>query len=78
MIRITLLSILLFIPTLTSAQVELKLNFNGQNSEVLKAEKAIVVITPEYVQVPSTCYRQVATGQVQVCRDETRYREECS
>lgn len=78
MIRQFALTIFLFLPTLTSAQVSSQLNFNGQNSDVLKAEKAVTVITPEYVQVPSTCYRQVATGQIQVCRNETRYREECS
>lgn len=78
MIRKIALTFFLFLPTLTSAQVESQFVFNGQNSDVLKAEKAIVVITPEEVQVPSTCTRQVPTGEIRVCRDETRYREECS
>lgn len=78
MIRKFALTFLFLVPSFSYAQIDSQLNFNGQNSEVLKGEKQIVVITPEYVQVPSTCYRQVATGQVQVCRDETRYREECS
>ena len=78
MIRNFALTFFLLVPTLTHAQVDSQFHFNGQNSEVLKAEKQVIVITPEQVQVPSTCYRQVPTGQIQVCRDETRYREECS
>ncbi len=78
MIRKFALTFLILMPALSQAQIDSQFVFNGQNGEVLKGEKQIVVITPEQVQVPSTCYRQVPTGQIQVCRDETRYREECS
>ncbi len=63
---------------MTYAQLDSQFTFSGQNAEVLKAEKKITVITPEAVQVPSTCSRQVPVGQVEVCRNETRYRQECS
>ena len=69
---------LLLLPTMTYAQLESQFTFSGQNAEVLKAEKKITIVTPEQVEVPDTCYRQVPNGQVRVCRDETRYRQECS
>lgn len=78
MIRNIALFLVMLVPTLTSAQIETQFTFNGQNAEVLKAEKKIVVVTPEQVEVPSTCYRQVPVGEREVCRNETRYRQECS
>lgn len=78
MIRNIALFCLLLLPTMTYAQLDSQFTFSGQNAEVLKAEKKITVVTPEQVQVPDTCSRQVPNGQVRVCRDETRYRQECS
>lgn len=78
MFRQLALLILLSVPTMTYAQLDSQFTFSGQNAEVLKAEKKITVITPEAVQVPSTCSRQVPTGQIEVCHNETRYRQECS
>lgn len=78
MIRNIALFCLLLLPTMTYAQLDSQFTFNGQNAEVLKAEKKIVVVTPEQVEVPSTCSRQVPNGQARVCHDETRYRQECS
>lgn len=78
MIRNIALFCLLLLPTMTYAQLDSQFTFNGQNAEVLKAEKKIVVVTPEQVEVPDTCSRQVPNGQARVCHDETRYRQECS
>ena len=78
MIRNIALFLSLLVPTLTSAQIETQFTFNGQNAEVLNAEKKITIVTPEQVEVPSTCYRQVPVGEREVCTNETRYRQECS
>ncbi len=78
MIRKFALTFLFLVPTFSYAQVDSQFVFNGQNSDVLKAEKTVTVITPEQIQVPSTCTREVPTGDIRVCRDETNYREECS
>ena len=78
MIRNIALFCLLLLPTMTYAQLDSQFTFSGQNAEVLKAEKKITVVTPEQVQVPDTCSRQVPNGQTRVCRNETRYRQECS
>jgi hypothetical protein len=73
-----ILFLCLLTPALTSAQVESRFNFTGQNADVLKVEKEIKIYTPETVEIPSTCTRQVPAGQREVCYDETRYRQECS
>ncbi len=78
MIRNIALFLALFVPSLTNAQVTAQFNFNGQNAEILKTEKKIALLKSEIIQVPSTCYRQVPAGQREVCRNETRYRQECS
>lgn len=78
MVRNLALFFLLLVPTLSHAQLISQFTFNGQNAEVLRAEKSITISKPEQVQVPDTCYREVPNGQAQVCRDETRYRNECS
>lgn len=78
MFRNVALFISLIVPSITSAQIEQKLTLSGQNAEVLQSEKSVTVITPETIQVPSTCSRQVPTGEIEVCRNETRYRQECS
>lgn len=78
MFRNIALFITLLVPSITNAQIESTFTFSGQNAEVLKAEKKITVVTPESVQVPSTCYRQVPVGEREVCTNETRYRQECS
>jgi hypothetical protein len=78
MIRRFALFIVMLVPSVTNAQLESLFLFNGQNAEVLTAEKKITVVTPETVQVPSTCWRQVPVGEREVCQDETRYRQECS
>lgn len=78
MIRNLALLVFLLVPTITHAQLDSQFTFNGQNAEVLKAEKKITVVTQETVQVPSTCSRQVPNGQIEVCRNETRYRQSCS
>lgn len=77
MIRMLAFYLALF-SSFASAQIDSQLNFNGQNSDVLTAQKVVTVITPEQVEVPDTCTRQVPTGSIRVCRDETRYREQCS
>jgi len=69
---------LFFFPLVTSAQVDTQFVFNGQNAERLQAQKQITEVIPEVVQVPSTCTRQVPVGEAEVCRNETRYRQECS
>src|SRR5690606_22257645 len=78
MIRNIALLFLLLLPTLAMAQLDSEFVFNGQNAEVLVAEKPVTIVTPETVEVPSTCSRQVPNGQREVCRNETRYRQECS
>lgn len=78
MIRNIALFLLMLVPSITHAQLESQFTFNGQNAEVLKTEKIITVVTPETVQVPSTCYRQVPVGQREVCHNETRYRQDCT
>lgn len=78
MIRNLALLVFLLVPTITHAQLDSQFTFNGQNSEVLTASKKITVVTQETVQVPSTCSRQVPAGQVEVCRNETRYRQSCT
>jgi hypothetical protein len=78
MIRNIALFLALFVPSLTNAQITTQFNFNGQNAEILKTEKKIALLKSEIIQVPSTCYRQVPAGQREVCRNETRYRQECS
>ena len=75
--RIALLIVML-VPSITNAQLESQFQFNGQNAEVLTAEKKITVVTPEVIQVPDTCTRRVPDGQREVCNQETRYRQECS
>ncbi len=72
------LFILMLVPSITNAQLESQFQFNGQNAEVLSVEKKVTVVTPEVVQVPGTCTRQVPNGQREVCTQETRYRQECS
>ncbi len=67
--------ILLF-PTLVFAQLETTLTFNGEPQDSLKIEGLLSVIRPVTVQVQSTCVRQVP-HQENVCRDVTRYRQEC-
>ncbi len=78
MIRQAALALLISIPTITHAQLDSQFVFNGQNAEILTAQKAVTVITPEQKEVPDTCTRQVPTGQIEVCDDVTRYREECT
>lgn len=78
MIRNIALFLALLVPTITHAQLDSQFTFNGQNSEVLKAEKKITIVTPEQVQVPDTCSRQVPNGEAEVCRNVTRYRNECT
>ena len=78
MIRNIALFLCLLVPSMTYAQLDSQFTFNGQNAEVLKVEKKITVVTPETVQVPSTCYRQVPVGEREVCENVTRYRQECS
>lgn len=78
MIRNIALFCLLLLPTMTYAQLDSQFTFSGQNAEVLKAQKVVTVITPEQVEVPDTCSRQVPTGQARVCHDETRYRQQCT
>lgn len=78
MIRNIALFFALFVPSLTNAQISTQFNFNGQNAEILKSEKKITILKSEVIQVPSTCYRQVPSGQREVCHNETRYRQECS
>ena len=78
MIRNIALFLALFVPSLTNAQITTQFNFNGQNAEILKTEKKIALLKSEIIQVPSTCYRKVPAGQREVCRNETRYRQECS
>lgn len=68
----------LLIPSLSMAQLNSEFVFNGQNAVVLEAKKNITIIIPEVVQVPHTCTRQVSVGESEVCRNETRYRQECS
>lgn len=58
------------------AQVNHTINFRGQNAEVIKVDKDINVVRPVPYQVPDTCYNQIPY-QEYVCRDVTRYREEC-
>lgn len=72
------LFLLLLCPFVANAQLESTFRFNGQNSEVLKAQQNIVVVTPEVVDVPSTCSRQVPIGERQVCHNETRYDRQCT
>jgi hypothetical protein len=78
MVRNLALIILMLVPSMTYAQLDSQLFFNGQNAEVLHSKKQITVVTPEVVQVPSTCTRQVPAGERQVCHNETRYRQMCS
>jgi hypothetical protein len=78
MIRTVALFFLMLVPVLAQAQIDSQFTFNGQNAEVLKSEKTIQITTPVQVQVPDTCSRQVPTGQAEVCRNQTRYRQECS
>lgn len=78
MVRNLALFLLIALPTLAFAQLDSQFNFNGQNAEIIKAQKPITVITPEVVEVPSTCTRQVPDGQEQVCTNQIRYRQECS
>lgn len=59
-----------------SAQIESLINFRGQNSEVIKVDKAINVVRPEPYQVPDTCYNQIPYQNYE-CNDVTRYRESC-
>lgn len=68
----------LLCPFIANAQIESRFLFNGQNAEVLTAEKNIVVVTPKVVDVPSTCSRQVPDGQQEVCHNETRYDRQCT
>ncbi|MFP5385949.1 MAG: hypothetical protein ACLGHN_07705 [Bacteriovoracia bacterium] len=78
MIRNIALFLFMLVPSITNAQLNSEFTFNGQNAEVLNAEKKITIVTAETVQVPSTCTRQVPVGEREVCRNETRYRQECS
>lgn len=78
MIRNIALFCLMLLPTMTYAQLDSQFTFNGQNAEVLKAQKVVTVVTPEQVEVPDTCSRQVPNGQARVCHDETRYRQQCT
>ena len=78
MFRKLAFSILIAFPMLTNAQLNSEFNFNGQNVEIVKSEKKITIVTPEQVEVPDTCVRQIPVGEAEVCRNETRYREECS
>lgn len=71
--KVLLLSL---IPVLASAQLESTLNYAGQAQERVQIDGIIDVLRPVVVQVPSTCIRQVPR-QERVCRDVTRYREEC-
>lgn len=68
---------ILLCPFIANAQLESRFLFNGQNAEVLSAEKNIVVVTPKVVDVPSTCSRQVFDRYEEVCRNETRYDRQC-
>jgi hypothetical protein len=70
--------LLLSFTEITHAELESQFNFIGQNSEVLKAEKKVSLSVPQTIQVPSTCTRSVPDGEVEVCANETRYRQECS
>lgn len=76
--NIAMLFLLFLVPVLTHAQMESQIVFNGQNAEVLKLEKQVTIVKPTQVEVPSTCTRQVPVGEQQVCRNVTRYRQECS
>lgn len=58
------------------AELEAPMKFTGQNAETIKLEKTIKVSRPFPREVPSTCTRQVPY-QTNVCRDVTRYRQEC-
>lgn len=78
MIRNVALFFLMLVPVLAQAQLESQFTFNGQNAEVLRFEKTIKITTPVQVEVPDTCSRQVPNGQAEVCRNQTRYRQECS
>lgn len=69
---------ILFYPLMALAQMDAQFVFNGQNAEKLQVQKQITEVIPEVVQVPSTCTRQVPVGETEVCRNETRYRQECS
>jgi hypothetical protein len=77
MIRKIALLFLIAVPIMGFAQLDSQFKFTGQNAESLHAEKRIVVVTPETVQVPHTCSRQVPVGDVQVCHNEIRYRQDC-
>ena len=76
--NIIMLFVLFLVPSMTYAQLESQFVFSGQNAEVLKLEKQISIVKPVQVEVPSTCSRQVPTGEERVCRNVTRYRESCS
>jgi hypothetical protein len=78
MIRNIALFFALLVPSITSAQIATQFHFNGQNAEILRSEKKITILKSETIQVPSTCYRSVPVGQREVCRNETRYSQECT
>lgn len=68
--------IFLLVPTITHAELESQFLFNGQNAEVLTAEKKVLVEVEEEVQVAATCARQVPY-QENVCKNVTKYKESC-
>jgi hypothetical protein len=74
--QFAMLFFILSFPTLLFAQLETTLNFNGELQDSLKIDGLLSVIRPVTIQVPGTCVRQVP-HQENVCRDVTRYRQEC-
>lgn len=78
MIRNIALFLVMLVPSITHAQLDSEFTFTGQNAETLSAEKKVTIVKPEIVEVPSTCSRQVPVGEREVCRNVTRYRQECS
>lgn len=78
MIRNVALLLILLVPSISQAQLDSEFKFHGQNAETLNVEKKVTVIIPEIVERPSTCTREVPIGEREVCRDVTRYRQECS
>lgn len=77
MIRNLMLFLTIMFPVMTSAQIETRFTFNGQNAEVLKAEKKVSQVIQVPVEVPSTCTRQIP-HEVYQCRNVPRSRQECS
>ena len=77
MIRNLMLFVTIMFPVMTSAQIQTQFTFNGQNSEVLKAEKKVTSTIRVPVEIETTCTRQIP-HEVRVCRDVTRYRQSCS